>query len=223
MGGNTDFLALYQELGLSADCTLPDLKLAYRKRVSELHPDRMSGDRNGAHGLQRLNGLYSSAMEFQRRHGRLPGSLQALPARAHVATSTAVAQVPAPLRNHHHLLLVLAVLVAGGMFWLWIDQSPTEMPFVRAPTTAMLHDNAAPGASMQGQTIELGSPAQRVRALLGEPVSGWEQRWEYGPSWIEFRCGQVSNWYSSALRPLKVASVVPPPASTWSPPKNCRG
>jgi hypothetical protein len=72
------------------------------------------------------------------------------------------------------------------------------------------------------RTIALGATAQQVREIHGEPVSGWEQRWEYGPSWIAFRCGVVVDWYSSPLRPLKVASEHPSASTEWSPPRNCR-
>jgi len=51
-----------------------------------------------------------------------------------------------------------------------------------------------------------------VRALEGRPLMESAQRWDYGPSWIEFNDGKVSDWYSSRLHPLKVAGARPPPA-----------
>ena len=77
-------------------------------------------------------------------------------------------------------------------------------------------------AAAASRLIELGSPAQQVRAIHGEPVGGSERRWEYGPSWIVLRCGVVVDWYSSPLRPLKVAHANPVATDTWSPPKNCK-
>lgn len=232
MSGNTDFLALYQELGLSADCSLQDFKLAYRKRVGEIHPDR--GPRSGAtmQGLQRLNGQYSSAMEFHRRHGRLPGAAQPfVPPRAQAAPTTnahgadAHAAVPAHARSrggYRAVIALLAILAAVAM-WAWTDTRHEPAIDAAAPTIVGTTSARTPSARVApAQAIELGSPADRVRAILGEPVSGWEQRWEYGPSWIAFRCGLVSDWYSSPLRPLKVTSARPPEAAAWSLPKNCK-
>src|SRR5690606_24278724 len=88
MAGNNDFLALYQELGLRADCTLEEFRHAYRKRVGALHPDRAGGAEDALQGLPRLNALYTRAMEFHRRHGRLPGAAQP------VATAAGGPRVP---------------------------------------------------------------------------------------------------------------------------------
>lgn len=80
MGGDTDFLALYQDLGLApGQCNLDELKRAYRRRVSMLHPDRCpEGDGDGEtaapEAMQRLTTLYGAAIAFERRFGRLPGA-----------------------------------------------------------------------------------------------------------------------------------------------------
>ena len=72
------------------------------------------------------------------------------------------------------------------------------------------------------RTFELGTPAPRVRALQGAPFGSRDDHWDYGPSWVQFRCGVVSGWYSSPLRPLKVASSAPPVSSEFVPPANCQ-
>src|SRR3982751_4140331 len=98
MAGDTDFLVLFQELGLSAGCRLDEFKLAFRRRVAQLHPDRKTGtSRDDAESrLQRLIAMHDAAMDFHRRHGRLPGvATQAhqtpppasAPPRAHVAAT----------------------------------------------------------------------------------------------------------------------------------------
>lgn len=79
MSGDTDFLMLYQELGLSPDrCSLDEFKRAYRRRVSSLHPDRRpagaTDDDDSPETMQRLTSLYGAAMAFERRFGRLPGA-----------------------------------------------------------------------------------------------------------------------------------------------------
>lgn len=78
---NADFSKLYSELGVQPACSLNEFKLAYRRRVAELHPDRTANDQT-AHQLpiEELNALYAQAMRFSDRYGRLPGSA-ALPAK----------------------------------------------------------------------------------------------------------------------------------------------
>jgi curved DNA-binding protein CbpA len=74
----TDFLDLYGKLRLEPNCTLADFKQAYRRHVAAWHPDRRRGSRADALAaarLQRLTAQYSAAMEFHRRHGRLPGAV----------------------------------------------------------------------------------------------------------------------------------------------------
>ena len=49
-------------------------------------------------------------------------------------------------------------------------------------------------------------PGDDVARLLGEPVGRdeYSERWIYGPSWVEFECNRVVDWYSSRLKPLPV-------------------
>ena len=72
-----DLTLLYSELGLEPNCSLEELQLAYRRRISELQPNRM---REGSplpespFLLRDLIGLYTTASRFHRRYGRLPGA-----------------------------------------------------------------------------------------------------------------------------------------------------
>ena len=63
---------------------------------------------------------------------------------------------------------------------------------------------SVPAASEARTRLKLGMDAEAVRALEGQPLLATPERWDYGPSWIDFDHGKVSNWYSSPLRPLKV-------------------
>lgn len=229
MAGNNDFLALYQELGLPADCTLEEFKLAYRKRVGALHPDRAGGEAGGMQGLSRLNALYTRAMEFQRRHGRLPGSVQSMstattgprvPLRSAPPASPA-SDVRPPARRSNRLPVLLVLAAALVAAWLWAN----PVAFETAPAAVASAPPAlrvAPAGPAVAQTFTLGTPAKSVRALQGAPLSGWEQHWDYGPSWVQFRCGVVTGWYSSPLRPLKVATARPPDSTAFEPPRNCK-
>ncbi|NUO76383.1 MAG: J domain-containing protein [Lysobacter sp.] len=70
-----DLTLLYSELGLKPNCSLEELQLAYRRRISELHPRRPGAklpSQESAY-LCDLIGLYTTATRFHRRYGRLPG------------------------------------------------------------------------------------------------------------------------------------------------------
>ena len=80
---NQDFAVLYAELELDPGCSLDELRSAYRRRISELHPDRNGGepaDDDEQAVLGELTALYANAVRFQRQYGRLPGSVAAAPA-----------------------------------------------------------------------------------------------------------------------------------------------
>jgi hypothetical protein len=91
----TDFIDLYGKLRLEPTCSLAEFKQAYRRHVAAWHPDRRRGSRADALAaarLQRLTSQYSAAMEFHRRHGRLPGAV-APPRVASVVAATMEAAV----------------------------------------------------------------------------------------------------------------------------------
>jgi len=77
MVADMDFIALYEELGLTPGaCSLPEFKLAYRRRMQQLHPDRNpdAGGESAPESLQHLMAVYREAIAFERRFGRLPGA-----------------------------------------------------------------------------------------------------------------------------------------------------
>lgn len=94
MSAQIDFLALYRELGIDPTCSPEAFKHAYRRRVSELHPDRGSEGHAGEEALKVLNLGYAAALEFFQAHGRFPGAPPA-PAAAPDADDTAAGAVPA--------------------------------------------------------------------------------------------------------------------------------
>lgn len=230
---HTDFLALFQELGLPANCTLDELKLAFRRRVSQLHPDRATnGIADAESRLQRLTAMYNAALDFHRRYGRMPGVTAhgarkpaggALgPHRPDAARASGEHEaVPAPPQRSHAGLALLGGLAGLALVaWLIADSTseapPTEPPTPAhveatgaAPVESAADDDATPGAVPAPRHLRLGMTHADVAALEGEPLSTNGPQWDYGPSWIAFRCGRVADWYSSPLRPLRTASTHP--------------
>lgn len=209
-----DFFSLYQQLGLKPGCTFDELKAAYRRRVAELHPDRRGADADPADAarLQELTAAYNAASTFHRRYGRLPGGMHHAP-RAPMPRATRVAQpaVAVPTRSGGRRWLWLAL--GGSLLWLaWnggVFDRGEDIPGEPAPGRPVATTPGTPAGIVTG-LIGIGTEAATVRALEGRPVMENPQRWDYGPSWIAFDDGKVSDWYSSKLRPLKVASAHPP-------------
>jgi len=219
MARDTNFLELYQALGLAPGCSPEAFRQAYRRRVADLHPDRPDGAADVGE-LQRLNALYASALEFQRRHGRLPGApLPSRPAGMGVAgeapapAAAAAAEAPASrIGGWLGTVGVLVLLVAVGLGVLIPD--PPAPPSAPVPASGASEPEVA-----AERRIELGTSKEVVRALLGAPLLETDQRWDYGPSWITFRCGTVNGWYSSPLRPLGTPSAHP--GANKLPPPRC--
>jgi hypothetical protein len=222
-----DFLMLYKILGLNADCELDEFKLAYRRRVAVLHPDRRPDGANAevaTERLRQLTTLYGSAMAFQRQHGRLPGA--AAPPRLAAGGGRAGTDRP-PSRGNDPVQRParepkgagfsprwLIVLVFAALVWLlWPRERTTPESSTTTAVIAYVGDDSAPqGATPPAPAIALGMGPDAIRAIEGPPgaiVSG--ERWEYGPSWIRFENNKVVDWYSSPQRPLD-APAHPPPA-----------
>ena len=213
LSSETDFLDLYRRLKLSPDCGLDEFKQAYRRHVSLLHPDRRAGsylDVRAAEMLQRLTAQYSAAMEFQRRHGRLPGAAAA----PRFVAPEVTAQTSRPLepsiatrRSHSKLLVLVAVATVSVLLW-------NVVPLSSSPETASAdisaNDDTGQPEAAASPVLSLGMSPENVRAIEGDPIVIRDGRWEYGPSWISFDHDEVVDWYSSPLHSLKTTGSHPP-------------
>ena len=220
MSDQTDFNVLYRELGVEPDCALDDFRLAYRRRVADLHPDRAGA--SGEDDLKSLNLRYAAALEFHRHYGRLPGAPSAPaghrirravgPSPPHAAPDADESPwepVETPdSRRPSKFVVYGMVLVAVLLVW-WFSRADTGAPGLREiGIVGNERETTAPAAI----SLRLGMSREQVVAMLGEPAS-LEQggmQWRYGPSWVRFACAEVVDWYSSPLQPLKASRSRPP-------------
>ncbi|HMM68118.1 MAG TPA: J domain-containing protein [Dokdonella sp.] len=209
MAQGVDFLRLYREFNLEPGAGIDDLKQAYRRRVSMVHPDRLSAkDPISQHlateHLQVLTMLYEAGVQFHRQHGRLPGAMP-LPG---VERRQVARDDPAPRANKPRSRSGLYLLILAGGFALWAAYAllPGDEPAPAYPP-AVVADRQPVGVarSAVSEGLRLGMPQRVVLSEIGEPFSRDEERWSYGPSWIRFRKGRVVEWYSSPLHPLRVS------------------
>jgi hypothetical protein len=228
MAAPTDFLRLYQELGLTPGATIEQIRHAYRRRVSELHPDRAGTlsirTEEATARLQHITQLYNAALQFHRQHGRPPGS--SVPAHRapvgtrHVSASADTVRRPSRSRAYLYALGALACALAA---YAWLGPSdPTEdsgeIPALSEgggfaePATSRTEQDEAPGAPFEVPArLDIGLSVEEVESIEDAPVMRSDARWDYGPSWIAFEKGKVVDWYSSPLQPLRHATMRPAP------------
>ncbi len=213
MTDETDFIDLYGKLRVEPGCSLDEFKRAYRRIVALWHPDRRRGtraDKLAAARLQRLTAQYGAAMDFHRRHGRLPGA--PLPAREAERVpqepQTAASPSPAPpqrVQARHWYAVTLAISAPLLVWSLWPANEVVETEVREVPV------RIAPKASVQAPVLALGMTQGEVLAIEGEPMRRGDERWEYGPSWVRFEADALVDWHSSPLRALHVTTPEPPP------------
>lgn len=214
-----DFGALYGELGVVPDCSPEEFRHAYRRRVARLHPDQ-GGSEADARRLQRLNRLYDDANEFLRTHGRLPGARSAPAGGPGASPGSRDWPAPEPpsfvaeqarggreagSEPQSRYFIWLAVAVVCVLLWRVLGR-----PGIGAPSRPAVADGDGATVAAPADRIMLGMDKAQVRALQGAPIGYHSVRWDYGPSWIDFGCGEVvTDWYSSPLRPLRVDTAHP--------------
>lgn len=226
MHEHTDFGQLYDALGIRPGCSIVELRAAYRRLAAQLHPDA-GGQADDVARLQQINRIYHSATQFHRMHGRLPGETVACVAAGDgdgtdgCGTGTDADDKMAV--NAPHARPALAVprrrmrsLMLGGVviaLLAWITTFPDDASQRLAGSQDNYRKEPATGRlttlGQDTQRVAIGMASARVLAVSGEPLSRHEVRWDYGPSWIAFECGVVSDWYSSPLRPIHSGPASP--------------
>jgi len=209
-----DFSQIYAELGLLPGCSLEEFQHAYRKRLSERHPDRagnvtMTPD---ALPLSDLIALHSSAIAFHREHGRLPGG--AAPAGQPPVTRIGRNPLPSTDDNTGRSPIarrVLAIVLIVGLLSIGVLNEHSAPPPANTATLpeAQHSPDWQPRTELRSGPLELGMDTATIRAIQGEPMRINGGTWEYGPSWLRIEHGELVDWYSSPLYRLKVRTPSP--------------
>jgi hypothetical protein len=207
-------------LALEPGCDMAEFKQAYRRRVATLHPDRRDDsfrDTESADQLQQLTALYSAAVAFERRHGRLPGAASARAAESVITRGPRANASDRAVRKPSSRWLLIALAITLAVVWLtwnpawFVDNTEPDSSTISAAAPAQYAEFIAPVHALR-DTLQIGMTTDMVRRIEGQPLLLGDNRWNYGPSWIRFEKGRVVDWYSSPLRPLDVDASNPPSA-----------
>jgi curved DNA-binding protein CbpA len=217
-----DYLSDYAALGAPVGCDIDELKRCYRRKMRELHPDlnpQLAKDPRAQEALRDLTSAYRHLTEFQREHQRLPGSRAPIGARHTAPRASAPEDGGAVHRRPHRRAWIVAgvLAVASVSLYAWLgppdddDASASaatvepEAPAIGAiPVPKRPRAMRDPLLADTDRGIRVGDTKLAVRAILGPPVIGNDEVWEYGPSHVTFRNGVVTGWFNSPLKPIRV-------------------
>jgi len=216
------FAQAYDILGLRPGDGWKELKIAYRRRMREWHPDRFPGDdvrkKRADEKTKTINKAYKELTDYYRRHGILP--LQAPRASARVRpryespVDPAPATVAATWRNlrtfltlHPRVGIVAAVAVATFVIYILLSALPPHEDAdplkPSAPSGSV--DARTPQRSIAARNepyFTVGSTIGEVYSSQGVPTKTETDVWHYGNSKVYFTNGVVTKWESTSERPL---------------------
>jgi hypothetical protein len=229
-----DYVWLYEKLEATPDDGLDELRARYRQKVRELHPDRhpeLAHDPRHSDELVALNTAFDELIEFHRRTGRLPGASSRrdsnvrVPPRADAPGmdharisgrhSTFGGATHAGATGYAFPRIAHAAEADGRTRGPWIAASLVLLGVISLATGAIF-EPAPPALSLPAASfappaetttvryLERGLNREAVRRLEGDPFLDAGTRFEYGPSYVEFKGDKVVGWYSSPMQPLHV-------------------
>ena len=217
-----DFLSDYAALGATVGCDIEELKRCYRRKMRELHPDlnpQLANEPQAQEALRDLTRAYRHLTDFHREHDRLPGSRPPMGPRAAAPRAPEPAEQPTrAVRPRRRTWIVVAALAFAGIgFYAWLqppDEGEAGLDSAAAvPTPEAVKPPPAPRRPRVmrdplladlDRGIRVGDSKLVVRAILGPPVIGNDEVWEYGPSHVTFKNGVVTGWFNSPLKPIRV-------------------
>ena len=233
MHAKGDYVWLYEKLGATPDDGLDELRSRYRQKVRDLHPDRhpeFAHDPRQSDELVALNTAFDEIVEFHRRTGRLPGAAHPRDPNVRVLRRGEPARTDhARISGRHAAFGGASHASAAGYAFPRIGHADRETrsrtPWVAgslvafgliALATGAVFEPAPPALSLPAASVapsaeaaparylERGLNREAVRKLEGDPFLDAGSRFEYGPSYVEFRGDKVTGWYSSPMQPLHV-------------------
>jgi hypothetical protein len=214
--GHAGFAYDYALLRATPGCDLDELKRCYRLAVRDLHPDRnpeLAADSAAQDALSELTIAYRRLHDYHRAYGRLPGeTLRRAANPPDPNRPVAAARPPAGGRRRW---IGFALAAGAAFYWLWPREAvePAAAPAAVAPpppastsppSVRGFSDPYADAESAVRKAVRIGDTKLKVRAILGTPILGTAEVWEYGPSHVRFEDGRVIDWYSSPLTPIAV-------------------
>lgn len=225
---STNYRCCYETMELQPGATWRDVRRSFKHLVQCWHPDKYEQDAEAKQvaeeRLREINKAYLAFSEYYSQHGKMPltaGSstadwqFQKTSGMDFVNTHEVNKQARSRPRNIVGTKWLLVSLIFGILVFgvIWLRQTPgpvmelsknkeNSLIVKKAPRREVKVERGLPRD--EKEPIRIGSSAEEVLEIEGEPLMKMERRWDYGPSFIEFRRGKVINWHSSVLRPLNV-------------------
>ena len=225
---STNYRRCYETMELQPGATWRDVRHSFKHLVQCWHPDKYEQDAEAKQvaeeRLREINKAYLAFSKYYSHHGKMPLTSGNSTADWHFQKTSGMDFVNTPEVNGHgrtrsrnivatkrlSISLIFGILVFG-IIWLWqtpesdvgsLESKENSLLVKNAPRRQVKIERGLPEG--EKKLVHLGSSAEEVLEIEGEPLMKTERRWDYGPSFIEFRRGKVISWYSSVLRPLTV-------------------
>lgn len=189
MSDDTDFVSMYEELGLDAGMRHARVQAGLspppRGRAPSRHPGHRLGSSPPATPEPPLRGDAGFPPPARTAAGRVGTTASRVPPWPPPTTTAPVREAPAgeaiAPRGGRRRYLLIGALAAALLYWLGAGR--TSVPTL---------DPAGPGGDAataawqpaSRKRLELGMSIDQARRILGDPTTEHAARWQYGPSWV---------------------------------------